>query len=88
MHREPEDRGELVAYYQVLCRAISFFEPMNWSHPAIQQWLLANGLAEYTSPWHLPSSALWVLVRSLEKKLAELQRTAIAPKLPASQPQK
>lgn len=77
MTEEPKDFSEMICRYQVLCTAISFFEPMGWSHPVLQQWLTHHDLAGCSSPWQLPPAALWVMIQSLERKLTDLQAKAI-----------
>jgi hypothetical protein len=86
-----EDFGSLVAEYQVLCIAISYWEPINWHHPALQQWLAVNGFGDCSNPWQLPPAALWVIVASLRAKLAQLQgrgrgAAPAAPAAPAALP--
>lgn len=70
---EPNDFSDLVIRFQVCCIAISFWEPMSWNHPALQQWLFRNQLLHCRSEWDLPASALWVVVQNLENKLELLQ---------------
>ena len=74
---EPRDFSDLICRYQVLCTAISFFEPMDWSNPTLQAWLTHHDLSDCASPWQLPPAALWILVQSLERKFSELQTKSI-----------
>lgn len=67
------NQGDLVSRFQSLCTAIQFFEPMDWHHPAVQDWLKANGFGEIKKPWDLDPAALWIVNLSLEKKLAKLE---------------
>ena len=64
---------ELIAQYQALVVAIQFFEPMGWQHPALQSWLKANQFGWCRSAWQLPPAALWVVIRSLQKRLERLK---------------
>jgi hypothetical protein len=80
---EPEDFSDLVAHYQVLCTAISFFEPMHWHHPVIQQWLTHHSLDHCKTPWQLPPAALWIMIQSLERKLTDLQTNTQIAKIKA-----
>jgi hypothetical protein len=81
MNEEPIDFSELVYRYQVLCIEISFWEPMDWHHPAIQQWLIHHGLDECKTPWQLPPAALWIMNQSLDRKLSDLKAHAHAAKI-------